>query len=443
MNIVIGNISINGKDFKKILESILLLILMVLMHVDLLANIPYTRNIYIISLLLLLIVVPFKDSVILGFCFTLQSEGFFLQNGMMLDIMVVLLLGAKSLAHSIFSKQKFSTVSFLGWLFVFLINIIAIDSFGSFAIIKTFFRLLLLFMIVNSDIVIEEEDRKWTAILAFLSVFTLAIMAFKAGIEYWGNAMYINRIISFDRLGEAYRVSGGADSIGFALCIVFPILLERISKKSSVLWIALCIISFIIGVLSKSRVFLLTAVVVFIVFVRLYSKLEKRKKYILYVSVIALFFGLLYISTKSLVFSSALSRFSSQIASENSRIGIWGKMLNLWSGSVKNIFFGAGFAYKEIIGILAHNVWIEMLVAWGIVGLTSTMLLLFQSKVMKLSNIRSNPNILLLLGYFLATLTISSITYDKFYLQIGFVVIWLIQTENEMNRRIGKYECKQ
>lgn len=427
MDIKIGNITIDGKDFRKLIETMFLLFLMVLMHNDLLANIPYTRSIYVVLLLILLITVPFKDSIILGFCFVLQSGGFFLSNGMMLDILVVLTMGFKSIAYCLAHKLKLKTVSFLCWILVLLVNIINIESFGLFSLLKIFSRLFLVVIIVNSDIIFEEKDRNWTTILAFLCLLILALFSLRAGLQYWGTAAYINRIVSFDRLGEAYRRAGGADSIGFALCIVFPLILERIIRKSSFLWIALCGIAFVIGVLSKSRVFLLTAGIVFLVFLMLYSSLDKRKKIVLYLSVVFLLAVLFYFSTNSLVFSGALSRFSLQNIGENSRLSIWTKMLQLWSESIKNILIGTGFDYKEGIGILAHNVWIEMLTAWGIVGTISMILLLFQSKISQLSTIRSNPNSLLIIGYFIGTLTISSITYDKFYLQISFVLIWLLE----------------
>ncbi len=396
----------------------------------LIMHITYRLGLYSLFQLLFFLILsffmvclPLEKAFIVLFIFSFHGEGFQLYGTLMIAYLVILFTG--SLLFKSMIKRK--NISGKAIIFVFIligINCIQLNtmSLSDFIRIICWF-LLVVFVASDKDISLSEYDQIVLTRYTVISLTILAVFSFLAGQDAYGSAYYSSLIGSF-RLGEAYRDFGGADSLGYALCLAYPLAIkDYLDKKENRLIPTLyLLILFIIGIMAKTRSFLLAGLIITVLFLLYLFRAEKKKQLYIIIGVLLLCFVAAQIYTNSPIVKSAFDRFSYNDITHG-RTNIYKRIIELSTSSINTFIFGVGFTYKEKIGILAHNIPLEIIVSWGIIGAIAFIALIISLYEYGKYRLFKDSALFYWIGFGLACLTICSITYDHFYIHLCMLFV--------------------
>lgn len=374
-----------------------------------------------------IVMLPTEYSIIIVFSFSFHGEGFKVNEILMIAYLAII-LSLKLVIDALINHKKYSITVILCSMVLFALSIGHLPDIRVVDFVRLGARFMLVaFLLGNGEIVFGEDEGRTLADAAFCSALVFAFFSLSAGFHAYGQATYMNMLLGEFRLGEEYRDFGGADAIGYMLCLIYPLQLKLMAdgSRSSVNCIVRLILLFAIGILSKTRSFLLTGSVLTVAFVLYKIKVDKKNRWKTILTTALAAIVLIDVCKSNLYISQAFGRFSEGDVS-NGRFDIYRNLMDIFD---KHIFVGVGFEYKELAGILAHNIFLEILVAWGIIGMAAMIVLSVKSYIVRNVSFRKNSAIFYWLGFFIACCTISSITYDKFY--INYCMLFLLAARKE------------
>lgn len=272
-------------------------------------------------------------------------------------------------------------------------NDVWIESKGEFLVVLVF---ICFFLYIISNIEVLHFD-----VLKFLLYYSMAVILCSIYVfnTYGGIVIYIKQFLrdpNAYRFGieESLAVGGAMEIPLYCLMVLSVSVIALIYKKNLEWWKrlsigAVCFYVLIIGALTVSRSFLLgVGVLIFFSFIVLL-----RKNVYLFLQTLLVFFACLivfYLIFPEL-FEKIIFNFFSRIEGDygggTGRTWIWKECLTyLWEHPL-NLFFGGGASRYLTFGsgkgftisAGAHNLIIDVLMSWGIIGLGCFLILIITS----------------------------------------------------------------
>lgn len=252
-----------------------------------------------------------------------------------------------------------------------------------------------------------------------------------------GGIQAYNNTIDYYRFGQEASSLGGAMGIPIYTGLIIAIALERIFNQSGNQWINILLVSFclLLGIMTVSRIFLLIlgVVILFIVIENFHLKTLKVLG-IQLLGLVAIF--ILYFRFQDLILN-LIMKFTVRIGGgESARVEIYKECINYLLSNIKALLIGEGSIGYTIIGqqkgygfsAMAHNIYLDALMSWGIVGFSCLFILvlyLIRNNFM-IEQVKKNVFLILPASiYFIATLTEGSFNYANTYIYILFVVSYI------------------
>ena len=198
-------------------------------------------------------------------------------------------------------------------------------------------------------------------------------------------------VTPLENMSEVYRFSGISNDSNFyailAIVTLFILFFKvstsiQIQKSiSKVITMVLLIVTFVLGLMTFSKSFVVCALFLFVVY---YIGVKKcSRSYLIIVSTICIIMYFVFSSTISEIVSAYLLRFGDDSSDmdmiTSNRTVIWsGYLEDISNFSFFEILFGAGMVHEGKVA--AHNTYIQLFYEFGIVGFITNLLLLFKSK---------------------------------------------------------------
>lgn len=400
---------------------------------------PSISLLFVAVLAFCLLFFSVKTSFILIFCFSLLSNGFALSSGIVVEALLYLIFGLRLLFLSLIKKAPLEVTNCILIIALLIINLIHMQLTDVSSVARVVVRFfMLLFFLSSKEFFFLDDEKRLFSHLAFGSVCIFAFFAFLSGAEIWGVSGYLDKIEGLYRLGEEYREFGGADSLGYINCLAFPLILEQllVNKKNRViLWCEL-IILLIIGILAKTSSFFISFVFLMFLFIAFLSKGSFKSKCVALFSFVLIVGCILFVANNSIILQQGLLRISDGTNGDIShgRFDIYVLLLKILFEKITNFCIGVGGDYVQITGILAHNVFLEILVCWGVLGFLVFSLLCVNFLINNRVTLKNNSSILYAFSFILACMTIGTMTSDKFYLHFLAGLIFLKKASNGNQR---------
>lgn len=385
---------------------------------------------FTVVLIFYVLILPPKAAFMVVFSFSLLSSGFSLSSGLMVEAILYLVFGLKLIVLNAIKKEPLDIMNCILITILLAINLTHMQLTEIPSVFRIVVRFIMLLVLLSSkEYFFSCAEKRTLMHLSFGAVCIFAIFAFVSGAEKWGAVGYLDKIEGFFRLGEEYRDFGGADSLGYINCLAFPLILEQFlvnQKRSIFLWIELLVLV-IIGILAKTSSFFISFFFMMIAFVFFLSKGTLKSKILALIALVLITGSLFFVAQNSIIFQQGLLRISDGSNGDFShgRFDIYIDLLRIIFDNFVNFFVGVGFDYTQITGILAHNVLLEIFTCWGFCGFMTLFLLcanfLMNNKII----LKDNYAMLFVLSFFLACMTIGTITSDKFYIHFAAGLLFL------------------
>ena len=222
------------------------------MHNSSIAGNKPLSTVIVLVVISIVLIIPKRESFIMTFGLLLQSNGFFLSTGLLFEVVLVLAFSIKYVNSFIFHRKKVS-VLFVVMLGVLTMNIIHKDLDILF-LIRVCSRIMVAYLIIeDSEFLLSERNIISLSNYSFIAIAFIAVYSYIHGVNFWGSG-YGPSLYGTVRLGEAYRDHAGADTIGYVLCLVFPIVLQTFYLNRRKIWpIVQTLIMIFIGLRLLSR----------------------------------------------------------------------------------------------------------------------------------------------------------------------------------------------
>ncbi len=219
----------------------------------------------------------------------------------------------------------------------------------------------------------EEQGLRYLSIflviLALVNVFSLVISVFNINLPNM-NAHY------FDK-GRFAGFAGNPNKTAYVLCIAFAYLYffmkQTRKRRLRVFYVALLASIPLTILLTGSRGGLLGLIIVAVLLARLWGD---YKSLVILPAVVVPIVIVLLVAMENDYMLHALDRFMLFGAADattvsSSRTDIWLALLDVWSSSFTSIVIGIGYGVSQFVGFgaRAHNMYLQMLVEFGVVGL--------------------------------------------------------------------------
>lgn len=233
------------------------------------------------------------------------------------------------------------------------------------------------------------------------------------------------------------------------VCLIIELIMGKINNKASFLFATITCV--FIGILTQSRTFLLLSGIAAVWFIFTIAKHKKKFRNVIIILIIALiiFINLSYSTFPNTGFSEAFNSALNRILSpnhddiSNGRYEIW----DLYYTALKNnpfvLFFGTGNFTNLGLKMAAHNMWIEIIVSYGILGLIylSYLFVVMLTSVFKKQNANYKydlngfiPIVLLFLALFYSHSPLG--TTNVVILMLGALPIFIMRKLKENKRRM-------
>ncbi|MBK3494248.1 hypothetical protein JFL43_05130 [Viridibacillus sp. YIM B01967] len=240
---------------------------------------------------------------------------------------------------------------------------------------------------------LKTYNHKVVIIYFITGVFISIIYGVLDFLEKYGTLMTNNATIRFK--------GGAGDPNYFSMYIMISLflllfLVNRETKKLLKFIYPLVFVLFVaFGVLSLSRMFLLViSLLLMLLLIKIIFKMKKNKKILFFIiSVISILFlfSIFFIADFTSIINVLLSRFTDFIgdpsALTSNRNVLAEQYLQLLMSDTKDMIFGIGiqdYHLRSGIQLQAHNIILELLVVWGIVGFL--VFILFVATLLKYGN---------------------------------------------------------
>lgn len=201
--------------------------------------------------------------------------------------------------------------------------------------------------------------------------------------------------------------------------------------------ISLLLIFIVAGFFTLSKSFIVCILInVLIAFILLLKKYQKQRKIICVVSIICVFaFVGLFYNKISAIFQRFTAGFDDSLVDAifTGRFSIWQQYLSAWAHNVGTIFFGCGVTAGEIVSLGTHNVYINLLYRFGIIGIVLIGVLTFiyiknlNIKIKRISLINILAFVMMLLLFFVENLLVMK------YSLIFLLSVMILFSENKSN----------
>lgn len=257
-------------------------------------------------------------------------------------------------------------------------------------------------------------------------------------------------VIFVDVLGiKRYKgLMAHANTVGILAVILISLVLQFYIKKeiNNLQFLVYCLPMVLAGICTKSKLFLLLSLMLFLVYVIFLFK-ENKKVCLIEVFIFILFLVIFNFCFEN-YFIQILMRFSGYFQTSSildkittGRISLWKIYLEKWSESIFTVLFGVGGTSN--FGIYAHNEYIEILTRYGLLGFCLVFLVIYYIcyKLRKYSNFK-------LLNYFamsicLLTLVFDPLIHEKFILFVLSVLsIYNGRNEKKIDDNINTQKTK-
>lgn len=316
-------------------------------------------------------------------------------------------------------KSKIFTVFLLLGLYELLHGILVISNNLN---IDSFLKQLLAFLtfsifgMIMNDSNIKDKNKIWEIVNAYIvsMIFLGGILLIKK-IDYYG----INNLLNLKngigtttidlQIPFSFSVNSNSISRKLGLAVSFLVANICINRKINLTLLIKLILTVILGFLTYTLSFLLffVALIIFILFYEFFRK-NKSKKTILKFSLVIIVMALLLIMIKNTTFFTGLiQNYKRSLTSDDistGRLDIYAYYINILLNDFVTLIFGKGLkTYQTIYAYAAaHNVLLEILLSWGLIGLGIVIyLILLIIKKNKGKNICYYLPIFCLLLYFL------------------------------------------
>lgn len=402
--IVLGSFAINGRLTS--LQPLAVLILLVF-----LLGGNYKENFG-----LLVMLIPFNNTLIL---MGSSIRGFFYFIAAIKIIVIPQKKAVRILLYSMYILLGIEAINDFYYTDVFSMfnNISAMLYFSVFIIFK-----------IYKEIDMYKVCNKF--IISCLVALTYSLIA-GGGIQAYNNA------IDYYRFGQEATSLGGAMGIPIYTGLIIAIALERIYNQYGNQLINIFLMSFglLLGIMTVSRIFLLilSVIVLFIVIENLQLKSIKVLG-IQLLGIVAIF--ILYFKFQDLILN-LIMKFTVRIGGgESARVEIYTDCINYLLFNIKALLIGEGSIGYPIIGqqngygfgAMAHNIYLDALMSWGIVGFSCLFIIVLYMIRNNFMIKQVKKNIFVILPasiYFVATLTEGSFNYANTYIYILFVLCYM------------------
>ncbi|MGG1573185.1 hypothetical protein [Fictibacillus sp. NRS-1165] len=401
--------------------------------------------IILIGFLLIIAITKFETSLIIVFAFCFQSQTYALNSGLMFEGILILFLFTKYFfGHGL--KSKYSTSMLLGVIIFLMIDTVHFfnsDKFSFLNLLRFDLTILLLFLgIYNQQLKISRENQATLIDFTTITVVIVGLMGILAGVNEYGTGYISTYLFSGTyRLGEAYREVGGSDGLGFSCAIALSLITTKFSfgknGEGKFKYIIYFTLICLLGLLTKTRAFLICLLLVLIIYIvyRLVKYKHAGKLNLLDIGLICVII-LCGINEQFLNFvSNGFSRFedvSNFNELSNGRIGIYLDIVKIWTDNAKNFLFGVGINnYQTQLGILAHNITLEAIVSWGLIGTLDFIVLICFAAKFRGRCKQGVVNFLPFLMLLIVSQTIETLSNPRYYIFILVLFVYIYSTSNK------------
>ncbi len=326
--------------------------------------------------------------------------------------------------------SKYILVIMSIWIFIEIANDIwAVEIFSLLNIVCG----MLYFGMIVGCMEFEKIDVSFMANMLCVSFIIAIGFALIAG----GGLQSYNNTISSFRFGQEAVELGGAMAIPIYAGIIVGVMICRLSKNIGSQIVNLIVIVFVVvlGALTISRNFVLIFGVMILFCI--YWQIKHYNIRMLKIEGLCfLLLAMAYFFNRELI-DNVLLKFTERITiGESSRIDIYVDCLRYLFSNIKACLFGEGCINYHLLGeqqnysfsMMAHNLFLDAWMSWGIVGITCFGVILYLlGKKLKVAQCLKRESIYILpaLAYFAAILTEGSFNYANVYMYILFCFIYM------------------
>lgn len=299
---------------------------------------------------------------------------------------------------------------------------------------------ILIDMLPNLNIRIDEFS------LIYYIAYFIAIISTITTYGSFSTFVYVLRQVDYTRFGGTTRyLTGGAMGIPLYSLIVLSIELTQITKIfhannlfRKIISILIMIVTLSIGVFSQSRIFII-CIVAIMIWLGLFSFKTRGKSFVPFI--LLCFMIIIMVFTQGSLIDEFLARINGRfetvfLMDGTSRLDIYLSCLNYLKRNPLRLMFGTGNLYYSILGTAiqqafsktAHNLILDGIMGYGIVGF-SCIILLYTSLSKKLgSKYRYNEerflNSMPLFVLFIHSLTADTFSVCKTWLLLIMLICY-------------------
>lgn len=332
-------------------------------------------------------------------------------------------------------KSMLTLGSFIAIIIILLTE--CIHDFGNVTIGHFIYLLsfLLYFIIFTSYYNFKGYDNRRAMFVLVSSLFSaIVITIFISG----GNlASFVNSTDVNYRFGEEARNLGGAMGIPiYSLIIISILLFQLIMKKNNlfkkILFVGIILFVTFIAILTGSRSFFLGASILFLCLaLSVFLKKPTKIKSVLFVLIIC---GTVYLFINPTFIDSFYNKLEMRgsVDISTGRFDIYIDSINYLSSNFSALLFGEGALNYVNIGkekgylfsMMAHNIFLDGLMSWGIVGFGSFILLTLKYAKRCRDFFKVKTNILKIMPLIvLLTCYLTAGTFNYFNIYIYFLIL--------------------
>lgn len=261
------------------------------------------------------------------------------------------------------------------------------------------------------------------------------------------NSTFMNYLLKYTEISTVlvngrifYRCSGLDYDPNYysVLCLIFSWSAIIINSKKRFFVSVLSILCLLIGLLSLSKMYLITVIISIFLYVLLTERNTKKFKTITFLLILLLAFYRLFGDVVINIFQTRLKNVNNMNDFTTGRSDIWKLYINYLIANPIIILFGNGMNGNTLLGHAAHNSFITGIYKFGILGLV--LMIGYYKSVFNLIKNSNKPKILYFIPLFLfliSFISLDTITYDfaPYLFFVSMLTLKVGENINEENKK--------